>query len=213
MIRGGSASTTASNSPGGIINFVSKTGEENGGSIAFATGLDYDSFRTDFDYGGDINNDMRFHLGGFVRQGEGVRDPGYQGEKGFQLKGNLTKEFDTGYVRLYYKHLNDKATSYMPMPMFADGSSVPGYDAGSDTLQSVYLTQTVRLNGDNQISRGDLRDGMNPKVNSVGVEAVFDLAEGWTLERLTPASRLRAIHRLASANSVCNCAVFLASPR
>lgn len=182
VIRGGSASTTASNSPGGIINFVSKTGEENGGSIAFTTGLDYDSFRTDFDYGGDINSDMRFHLGGFVRQGEGVRDPGYQGEKGFQLKGNLTKEFDTGYVRLYFKHLNDKATSYMPMPMFADGSSVPGYDAGSDTLQSVYLTQTVRLNGDNQISRGDLRDGMNPKVNSVGVEAVFDLAEGWTLE-------------------------------
>ena len=182
VIRGGSASTTASNSPGGIINFVSKTGEENGGSIAFTTGLDYDSFRTDFDYGGDINSDMRFHLGGFVRQGEGVRDPGYQGEQGFQLKGNLTKEFNTGYVRLYFKHLNDKATSYMPMPMFADGSSVPGYDAGSDTLQSVYLTQTVRLNGDNQISRGDVRDGMNPKVNSVGVEAVFDLAEGWTLE-------------------------------
>jgi len=182
VIRGGSASTTASNSPGGIINFVSKTGEENGGSIGFTTGLDYDSFRTDFDYGGDINSEMRFHLGGFVRQGEGVRDPGYQGEKGFQLKGNLTKEFDTGYVRLYFKHLNDKATSYMPMPMYADGSSVPGYDAGSNTLQSVYLTQTVRLNGDNQISRGDLRDGMNPKVNSVGVEAVFDLAEGWTLE-------------------------------
>ncbi|MEH8017504.1 TonB-dependent receptor [Rheinheimera muenzenbergensis] len=182
VIRGGSASTTASNSPGGIINFVSKTGEENGGSIAFTTGLDYDSFRTDFDYGGEINSDMRFHLGGFVRQGEGVRDPGYQGEQGFQLKGNLTKEFNTGYVRLYFKHLNDKATSYMPMPMFADGSSVPGYDAGSDTLQSVYLTQTVRLNGDNQISRGDVRDGMNPKVNSVGVEAVFDLTEGWTLE-------------------------------
>ncbi|MCS4308275.1 outer membrane receptor protein involved in Fe transport [Rheinheimera pacifica] len=182
VIRGGSASTTASNSPGGIINFVSKTGEENGGSIGFTTGLDYDSFRTDFDYGGDISSDMRFHLGGFVRQGEGVRDPGYQGEKGFQLKGNLTKEFDTGYVRLYVKHLNDKATSYMPMPMYADGSSIPGYNAGSDTLQSVYLTQTVRLNGANQISRGDLRDGMNPKVSSVGAEAVFDLAEGWTLE-------------------------------
>lgn len=182
VIRGGSASTTASNSPGGIINFVSKTGEESGGSIGFTTGLDYDSFRTDFDYGGDISSDMRFHLGGFVRQGEGLRDPGYQGEKGFQLKGNLTKEFDTGYVRLYVKHLNDKATSYMPMPMYADGSSIPGYDAGSDTLQSVYLTQTVRLNGANQISRGDLRDGMNPKVSSVGAEAVFDLAEGWTLE-------------------------------
>ena len=182
VIRGGSASTAASNSPGGIINFVSKTGLEEGGSVAFTTGLNYDSFRTDFEYGGDINNDTRFHIGGFVRQGEGVRNPGYQGEKGYQLKANLTKEFDTGYVRLYAKHLNDRVASYMPMPMFADGSSVPGFDARKDTLQSVYLTQTVRLNGDNQISRGDIRNGMNPEVNSFGFEAIFDLDDHWTLE-------------------------------
>lgn len=182
VIRGGSASTAASNSPGGIINFVSKTGEAGGGSLAITSGLNYDSFRTDFEYGGDLNSDTRFHVGGFVRQGEGVRDPGYQGETGYQLKANLTREFNRGYVRLYVKHLNDKAASYMPMPMLADGSSLEGFDAQRDTLQSAYLTQTVRLNGDNQISRGDVRDGMNPEVNSVGVEAVFDLAEGWTLE-------------------------------
>lgn len=182
VIRGGSASTAASNSPGGIINFVSKTGEAGGGSLAITSGLNYDSFRTDFEYGGDLNSDTRFHVGGFVRQGEGVRDPGYQGETGYQLKANLTREFNSGYVRLYVKHLNDKAASYMPMPMLADGSSVEGFDAQRDTLQSAYLTQTVRLNGDNQISRGDMRDGMNPEVNSVGVEAVFDLSEGWTLE-------------------------------
>lgn len=182
VIRGGSASTAASNSPGGIINFVSKTGDVEGGSLAFTSGVNYDSFRTDFEYGGDINSDMRFHVGGFVRQGEGVRDPGYQGETGYQLKANLTREFNSGYVRLYVKHLNDKAASYMPMPMLADGSSIEGFDAQRDTLQSVYLTQTVRLNGDNQISRGDVRDGMNPQVNSLGAEAVFDLPEGWTLE-------------------------------
>lgn len=182
VIRGGSASTLASNSPGGVINFISKTGVENGGSIALTSGLNYDQFRTDFEYGGDINADTRFHLGGFIRQGEGIRDPGYQGERGYQIKANLTKEFDTGYVRIYGKHLNDQATSYMPMPMFADGSSVPGFDAQKDTLQSVYLTQTVRLNGENQLSRGDLRNGMNPEVNSFGVEAVFDLDDNWSID-------------------------------
>lgn len=182
VIRGGSASTAASNSPGGIINFISKTGEHQGGSIAISSGLNYDQFRTDFEFGGDINNDMRFHFGGFVRQGEGVRDPGYQGERGYQIKANVTKEFSAGYVRVYAKHLNDRAASYMPMPMYADGSSVPGYDAQKDTLQSVYLTQTVRLNGDNQISRGDVRNGMNPKVDSFGIEAQFDLDENWTLD-------------------------------
>lgn len=182
VIRGGSASTLASNSPGGVINFISKTGIENGGSIALTTGLNYDQFRTDFEYGGDINADTRFHFGGFIRQGEGIRDPGYQGERGYQFKANITKEFDTGYVRIYGKHLNDKAASYMPMPMFADGSSVPGYDSQKDTLQSVYLTQTVRLNGANQVSRGDLRDGMNPEVNSFGVEALFDLDDNWSID-------------------------------
>ncbi|HAW93537.1 MULTISPECIES: TonB-dependent receptor domain-containing protein [unclassified Arsukibacterium] len=182
VIRGGSASTAASNSPGGIINFISKTGEHQGGSIAVTSGINYDQFRTDFEFGGDINNDMRFHFGGFVRQGEGVRDPGYQGERGYQIKANVTKEFNAGYVRVYAKHLNDRAASYMPMPMYADGSSVPGYDAQKDTLQSVYLSQTVRLNGDNQISRGDVRDGMNPKVDSFGIEAQFDLDENWTLD-------------------------------
>ncbi|MDX1536487.1 TonB-dependent receptor domain-containing protein [Arsukibacterium sp.] len=182
VIRGGSASTAASNSPGGIINFISKTGENQGGSIAVSSGLNFDQFRTDFEFGGDINNDMRFHFGGFVRQGEGVRDPGYQGERGYQIKANVTKEFSAGYVRVYAKHLNDRAASYMPMPMYANGSSVPGYDAQKDTLQSVYLTQTVRLNGDNQISRGDVRNGMNPKVDSFGIEAQFDLDENWTLD-------------------------------
>jgi len=136
VIRGGSASTAASNSPGGIINFISKTGEHQGGSIAVTSGINYDQFRTDFEFGGDINNDMRFHFGGFVRQGEGVRDPGYQGERGYQIKANVTKEFNTGYVRVYAKHLNDRAASYMPMPMYADGSSVPGYDAQKDNLAS-----------------------------------------------------------------------------
>lgn len=182
VIRGGSASTAASNSPGGVINFVSKTGEQQGGSIELTSGLNYDSFRTDFEYGTEINSNSRFHIGGFVRQGDGVRDPGYQGEQGYQLKANLTHDFEQGYVRLYLKRLDDKATSYMPMPMKADGSSLAEFDAQRDTLQSVYLLNTVRLNGENQLSRGDMRDGMNPVVNSVGLEAVFELADGWTLD-------------------------------
>ena len=35
-IRGGSASTFASNSPGGVINFQSRTGKEQGGAVTFA---------------------------------------------------------------------------------------------------------------------------------------------------------------------------------
>ncbi|WMS92953.1 TonB-dependent receptor domain-containing protein [Pseudoalteromonas sp. HL-AS1] len=181
-IRGGSASTAASNAPGGIINFISKNGENESGSVSTTLGLDYDSVRTDFEYGTYLTDSVRFHVGGFVRQGEGPRETGYTSNKGGQIKANLTKDFENGYVRLYYKHLDDKSVGYLPMPMYSNGDSIAGFDAQSDTPHSALFTKTVRLNGENQISSGDIRDGMNPKVDSVGFEAVFDLDNDWRIE-------------------------------
>ncbi|WP_194441302.1 TonB-dependent receptor [Pseudoalteromonas sp. A520] len=181
-IRGGSASTAASDAPGGIINFISKTGENESGSVSTTVGLDYDSIRTDFEYGTYLNDSVRYHIGGFVRQGEGPRETGYTSNKGGQIKANLTKEFDAGYVRVYFKHLDDKSVGYLPMPMYSDGDSISGFDAQSDTPHSALFTQTLRLNGDNQISTGDMTDGMNPVVTSVGFEAAFDLENDWRIE-------------------------------
>ncbi|CAM3761608.1 MULTISPECIES: TonB-dependent receptor [Pseudoalteromonas] len=181
-IRGGSASTAASDAPGGIINLISKTGEEESGSVATTIGLDYDSLRTDFEYGTYLNDSVRFHVGGFIRQGEGPREAGYTANKGGQIKANITKEFDTGYVRLYYKHLDDQSIGYLPMPMYSDGSSIEGFDSQSDTPHSAQFLSTTRLDGDNQISRGDMRNGMNPQVDAVGFEAAFDLDNDWRIE-------------------------------
>ena len=181
-IRGGSASTLASNAPGGIINIISKTGLDEGGSVSTTIGLDYDSFRTDFEYGGEINNSTYFHIGGFLRQGDGARDAGYTANKGGQIKANLTKEFDKGYVRIYLKHLDDKSIGYLPMPVRADGSSVPGFDSLTDTPHSPYFTTTLSRGQNGEVRTGDIRDGMNPIVNSVGFEASFDLGNKWSIE-------------------------------
>ncbi|MBD1582088.1 TonB-dependent receptor domain-containing protein [Pseudoalteromonas sp. S16_S37] len=181
-IRGGSASTAASNAPGGIINFISKTGESESGSIATTFGLDYDEFRTDFEFGSYLSDSVRFHIGGFVRQGEGARNTGYTGNKGGQIKANLTKEFDSGYVRLYFKHLDDRSTGYLPMPMHANGDSLSRFDALDDTPHSAYFIKTQGLGANNENRQGDLRDGMHPQVDSFGVEASFDLDNNWKIE-------------------------------
>lgn len=181
-IRGGSASTLASNAPGGIINVISKTGQDEGGSVSTTFGLDYDSFRTDFEYGDEIGNDLFFHIGGFTRQGDGPRDPGYTANKGGQIKANITKEFDKGYVRLYLKHLDDKSIGYLPMPMKSNGDSVQGFDSLSDTTHSPYFMSTLSLGADGELRRGDMRDGMNPKVDAIGFEASFDLGNNWGIE-------------------------------
>ena len=106
-IRGGSASTLASDAPGGIINHISQTGEEEGGSVGVSFGLDYDELRYDFAYGGRITDDMYGHIGGYWREGEGVRDVGYDATTGGQIKASLTKELDNGYIRFSYKRLDE----------------------------------------------------------------------------------------------------------
>lgn len=185
-IRGGSASTLSSNSPGGIINFISKTGKTEGGSMVTSFGLDYDDFRTDIEYGARIGDGLYFHAGGFYRTGEGVRSPGFTANNGGQFKMNITKEFENGSVTVYAKFLNDRAAAYMPMPIKVTGSnaspnwsSISGYDATSGTQQSPYLLHNVGLDGNGNVRRGNVADGMHPVSKTIGASVNFELADGW----------------------------------
>lgn len=187
-VRGGSASTFASNSPGGVINLISKTGKEEGGAIQGQIGLDYGEYRLDFDYGASLAEDLYFHIGGFYRQGEGPRDIGYDGNKGGQIKLNVTKEFDGGYVRFFGKYLDDRAVGYLPNPVLVTGSNsdpnyrnVAGFDINGDSLHSRFFRSAVSLDGNNNVARADIRDGQRPLVKAFGFEGEFDIADGWTV--------------------------------
>jgi outer membrane receptor protein involved in Fe transport len=187
-IRGGSASTLSSNSPGGIINFISKTGKTEGGMVRTSFGLDYNNFRTDVDYGAKIGDGLYFHVGGFYRAGEGVRKTGSTSNNGGQVKFNLTKEFQNGKVTVYAKFLNDRAAAYMPMPVKVTGTnanpswgSVSGFDATTGALQSIYLNHNVGLGTNGELRRESVADGMNPVSKSIGVNASFDLEDGWKI--------------------------------
>ncbi|MDF0544241.1 TonB-dependent receptor [Sphingobium sp. H39-3-25] len=186
-IRGGSASTFASNSPGGVINLISKTGEVEGGTVQLSSGINYDEKRADFDYGGKISDTLRYNIGGFYRTGEGPREIGYTGYKGGQVKLNVTKTFDGGYVRISGKYLDDRAPAYQPSTMRVTGTNanpdyqnIEGYNISKDAPQSAYVTNIVTLDGNNQLYRDDLREGMHPIVKSIGLDTQFDLS-GWTI--------------------------------
>jgi outer membrane receptor protein involved in Fe transport len=188
-LKGGSASTFASNSPAGIINFISKTGDVAGGSIGTTFGVNYNSFRTDFEYGSPIADDLKFHIGGFFRQGTGPRDPGYTGNMGGQIKANITKSFEKGYARLYFKYLNDKAVSYMPMPVMVTGTadnpkykSIPGYDLKKGTLQSSEFLLLNSTDGQGNGRTSNISDGMHPISSAVGGEFSFNIGENWQLK-------------------------------
>lgn len=188
-IRGGSASTQTSNGPAGIINMISKTGKTEGGSVSSTVGLDFNTNRLDFEYGTPLANGISYHIGGFVRSGEGPRATGFNASQGGQFKANITKEFKTGYLRTSFKFLNDRTPMCLPMPMLLKGSdsnptfaNLPGFDITTDGLQTKYSQQS---SGPTSSESGntvrDVRNGNNPISQAIGLEAEFDLGEGWKI--------------------------------
>ena len=181
-VRGGSASTFASNSPGGVVNFISKTGTREGGSLGLTAGLDYREFRADFDYGGSIDANTDFHIGGFSHIGDGPRDVGYDGARGGQIKANITRNFANGYVRVYGKYLNDHSVAYLPNPVLVSGSdadptytSIANFSINSDSLHSPNFRPITTLDQANQVETYNINEGMHPKVLAGGLEAQFDI--------------------------------------
>ncbi len=180
-LKGSSAATSASNSPAGIINFISKTGEEEGGSVAISSGLDYDSFRTDFDYGNSMGDNWRFHVAGFYREGEGAREVDFNASKGGQLKANVTRDFSNGYIRLYAKYLNDSVPTYLPMPMTASQGSISGMDAGTASNISRDLSNVLTVGQTGSGRRSSIVDGNTSEAKGFGADFVFDIADDLTL--------------------------------
>lgn len=184
VIRGGSASTFASNSPGGLINFISKTGEAEGGAVALTAGLDHRQYRIDADEGGQLGDTWRYHIGGYYRRGEGSRSAGYDAQRGGQVKLNLTRTVAGGYVRLYGKYLDDRTPFYDVVPVRATGTArhpaprpVASFDIGSGVLLSRSIRDVLLLDGTNRPARHDIGDGQRTRSLSGGIEAQLDLAD------------------------------------
>ncbi len=179
-VRGGTGATLGSNSPGGIINFVSNTGEEEGGSVSYTTGLDYDSNRLDLAYGRPLDGGWRYHVGGYYRDGEGPREVPGDIEKGYQIKGNVTRELDNGYFRVSVKQLDDRSPTYLPVPARYKGNGEyeeVGVDFGDGT---VYLQGTDTIVREGGYENTSLATGFESNVTSVGFEGTLDITDTTT---------------------------------
>lgn len=185
VVRGGSASTLATNSPGGIINFISKTGEDPGGAAGLTLGLAGGrQTRLDFDMGGKLGDKLRYHVGGFNRSGEGDRKTGFNAASGGQIKANITQDFDGGFVRLSLKALDDHTPTFLPVPTYVQNGEirqVPGIDPRTAFLIGPGLTRDPVLGRDGSTVTTNPHDGLHVKSTAFGLESEFKLGEGWKL--------------------------------
>jgi outer membrane receptor protein involved in Fe transport len=189
VVRGGSASTFTSNAPGAVFNFISKTGEVEGGSISTQQGLGYDEHRFDFDYGRPLGDGWRFHVGGFYREGDGPRTSDQVSENGGQFKGNVTKDFDRGFAQLNFKYLNDDSPAYLPVPILITGSpknphlsSVPGFSVQDGTFLSPYFASDQYYDHNGNLKSIRLTDGYHAVDAAVGGEVSYDLYDGLKID-------------------------------
>ena len=104
-IRGGTAATLASQAPGAVINYISKTDRSEGGYIQVERNLTYDYTKASFRFSGGLDDKTHFNIGGFYDVGNGPWHSGYNLSNSYLIKGNITREFDDnrGFFRLYFK--------------------------------------------------------------------------------------------------------------
>ncbi len=180
-IKGGTASIYASGAPGGIINFISKTGQNEFKGTTKLTVGDYGLLRTDFNLGGAIVEDKLFYnIGGFYRVDDGIRNPGFKANNGGQVKLNMTYKFDKGYARINYKNLNDRTIFYQSTPFIKNGDKVeayPGFDANYGTFANIEQTKLNVPQGGGGFFKADLEDGIHPKTNAIGGEFKYDISD------------------------------------
>ncbi|MDQ3288904.1 MAG: TonB-dependent receptor [Pseudomonadota bacterium] len=185
VLRGGPSPIFSNGQAGATVNFIQKKGGDvNEGSARLTLG-DTGLQRFDFYNGGPISgNGWSYSVGGFYREDDGVRDPGFPVDKGGQLSATLTKRWSDGEFSIYGRHTNDDNVFYTAIPLVTDGSEVssfPGLDANSGTLVGPDFRQvTLPVGPGGETITRDLADGRGIDVSVFGGSLDWNVG-GWTI--------------------------------
>ena len=183
FVRGGVSNLFGPGSVAGLINYISKTGTDTPERKVQLEVADENRVRGDFALSGPLSSDagLYYALSGFYRTDEGPIKTGND-TKGFQLRGNLKKEFadDSGSITLFAQYIDDQAQFYLPIPL--DGSSrerIRGNDG--DEVEQVETSQVdgMSYNVPGGIFSSSIGDGAATKDGSFGIAFEKDLGNGW----------------------------------
>ena len=198
-IRGGSSSITAANSPGGIFNFISKTGGSVfGGSVRTTAGFYGNGKglgRIDAEFGGPLARGWSYHVGGFYRADGGARTTPFTANEGGQLRANVNKLFANGRgtLKIYGKYLDDRNTFFKDIPL--NNTLTAGYAGGVDPVDINYSTTFIDVStqipladqvradnlGSGPVRTFNARDAIRNQSVSGGFDLNYDLGKGWGL--------------------------------
>ncbi|HEY9132827.1 MAG TPA: TonB-dependent receptor [Dyella sp.] len=217
VVRGGPSSVFYSNAPAGAINFIPRqVGDTPEGIFKYTIG-DYGLNRADVWYGTPVGDGWKLGVGGFYRLDDGIRDPGFDADKGGQFRVNLSKDFEHGRFSVDYKHLDDKVALYLGIPMrtTADGSirAVPGFDGNFGTLAGPETEHVLMKEGDGSLYNFDNSDGTQVKRDQLTLKFDYDLGADWKLAESVRYDDTRTQRNGMFPNTLESADTFLASAK
>ncbi len=190
-VRGGSATTLASQAPGAVINYISHTGEREGGLVQLTKGVDFNDTKLDFRYGGGLGDGLYFHVGGYFQRGKDPLGVDYTINDSIQVKGNVTKEFGDGesFLRLFFKVADTQGINYTGAPALANFSgnkitdirAYPGFDGRSQTNYSIYNQEQLILNRQGVFERVGI-DGISTDQKYIGAQLHWEFGDNFKLD-------------------------------
>jgi outer membrane receptor protein involved in Fe transport len=182
VVRGGASALFGSNTPGAMINLINKSGGDVFDGTLRATGATQGLARFDLNANGPLGDAWRFNVGGFYRYDHGVRDPGFPGIRGGQVKGSVTRLLSNGYVRLSAKVIDDRNQFILDLPFVNPDD--PQYVAGFGNYGSFNSAEGLDLRV--PTPTGDLNlpldNGLRTAAQWYTADVGFDPTKEWHIQ-------------------------------
>lgn len=210
-VRGGSAAVTGPNAPGGLFNYISKTGLTDPGGLAIARlGIEGDDNPYQkFDiYYGSRNKDRTFgwSIGGNYRRSFGYRDISYPLNEGGQIKANANatynSSFGSGGLLVTLKYLKDKTgtlDNYRPLTYGFDNPQFTSqFGPVVNFLPVGNLAHTIPFGGTGQTRYWDPENFSRERSIALGAKWDHDFGGGLKLSNNIRVQENEVEHTYAS---------------
>jgi iron complex outermembrane receptor protein len=180
--RGGSSVLFGNGAPMGVLNYISKKGNDKPETtiktIVGTQGL----ARLDFNTSGPMGDNWKYNLSGFVRYDAGPIITGLT-TQGYQIRGNVTRTLENGYIRASLRTLNDQDQYFLPVP-----HNVGTYDSaiGNNGKVIKTLNSAEAANFSVATPNGTIMSKANTGVTAKGtsfmLEFVNNYGNDWNLQ-------------------------------
>ena len=194
-VRGGSASVISANSPGGIFNYISRTGKEDfefefRNRFGLQANQEEVYNKLEAFMGGRIaQTGWNYAVGGHVRYDGGIQRTLFPHSEGGQLKLNLTKVFsDDLTIKITGKYLNDRVGLNRPTLVtgWNDIVPAPGFNFDNNLVLpdvAFSIADGFRIKEDPSAFK-NIRSRDQQKINdrSIGLNVSYNLSDNWRIK-------------------------------